>query len=70
LRLLALDGGLAAARGGRDIPEIVAEHTARLDVALAAESGRTVALSAPLRIESGVVPRAFDVVVDREENLP
>jgi hypothetical protein len=48
----------------------LAEHTAHLDLVLAGETGRTVALSAPLPLEPGVVPRAIDVVVDREENLP
>jgi hypothetical protein len=70
LRLLALDGGLSAARANSELPEVLAEHTARLDLELPAESGRAVALSALLPVESGAVPRAFDVVLDREENLP
>jgi hypothetical protein len=71
LRLIALDDTLDGREpGGARSPEIVAEHTARLDLALAPKSGRALALRAPLALESGVVARAFEVMVDREENLP
>jgi hypothetical protein len=70
LRLLALDDTLDAARPGARSPGVLAEHTARLDATLGPRSGRTLSLSAPLPLEEGVMPRAFELVVDREENLP
>jgi hypothetical protein len=70
VRLLALDEPLDAAQPGARAPRVLAQHTAHLASALAPSSGRTLALSAPLPIEPGVVPRAFEVSVDREENLP
>jgi hypothetical protein len=71
LRLLALDDTLDTREpGGGRAPRILAEHTTRFDVTLAPNSGRGLALWAPLPLEPGVLPRAFEVMVDREENLP
>jgi hypothetical protein len=70
LRLLALEDTRETTPSGAGLPGVLAEHTAHLDVTLAPRSGRTVALSVPLPLETKAEPRAFEVVVDREENLP
>jgi hypothetical protein len=70
VRWIAFDAGLDRERPGTRMPGVLAEYTAHLDAALAPRSGRVFSLSAPLPLEPGVVPRAFEVMVDREENLP
>jgi hypothetical protein len=67
---LAFDAALDLRQPGTRMPSVLAEHTMHLDAALAPRSGRWFSLSAPLPLEPGVVPRAFEVVVDREETLP
>jgi hypothetical protein len=69
LRLLAYDAPLALERPGARLPEVLAEHTTPLRETLAAHSGRSVTLSAFLPLEDGVLPRAFEVLVDRAEYL-
>jgi hypothetical protein len=70
VRWLAFDAALDLRQPGARMPGILAEHTVHIDALLAPRSGRMFSLSAPLPLEPGVVPRAFEVVVDREENLP
>jgi hypothetical protein len=70
LRLLAYDAPLAPDRLGARLPEVLAEHTTALRGTLPARASKSVELTAPLPLEEGVVPRAFEVLVDREEYLP
>jgi hypothetical protein len=69
LRLLAYDAPLSPDLAGARLPEILAEHTTPLRETLAARSGRRVTLTASFPLEEAVVPRAFEVLVDREEYL-
>jgi len=68
LRLLAFDAPFDEQRPGSRSPEVLAERSARVDTALAPRAGRRVELSAPLALTDGAVPRAFEVLVDREEH--
>jgi hypothetical protein len=69
LRLLAYDAPFMPDRLGARLPEVLAEHTTLLPGTLPARAGKSVELLASLPVEEGVVPRAFDVLVDREEYL-
>ena len=68
VRLLAFDAPFDEQRPGSRSPEVLAERSARVDTDLAARAGRRVELSAPLALTDGAVPRAFEVLVDREEH--
>lgn len=70
VRWLAFDAALDARRPGKRAPSILAVYGAHLAAPLAPRSGRMLSLSAPLGLQAGRVPRAFEVSVDREENLP
>jgi hypothetical protein len=69
VRVHALDTALDPQRSGR-APAVLAEHTMPLGLPLLAQAGRRLDLSVPLPIDVGVVPRAFEIQVDREESLP
>jgi hypothetical protein len=69
LRLLAYDAPLSPERPGARLPEVLAEHTMPLRDTLAVRSGRSITSSAFLPLEEGVLPRAFEVLVDRAEYL-
>jgi hypothetical protein len=70
LRLAAFDAPFDRLRAGTRAPSLVAEHTARLPVALAAQSGQRIELSASLSLAGSRVPRAFELDVERAEVLP
>lgn len=70
VRWLAFDASLDLQRPGRRAPRLLAEHASHVAAALEPHSGRTLSVSASLPLEPGEVPRAFEVIVDREENLP
>jgi hypothetical protein len=69
LRLLAYDAPLLPDRLGERLPEVLAEHTTALQGTLPARVGKSVELTASFPLEEAVVPRAFEVLVDREEYL-
>jgi hypothetical protein len=69
VRVFAWDGTLDPQRSAR-APAVLAEHAMPLGLPLLAHSGRRLELSTPLPLEAGVTPRAFEIRVDREENLP
>lgn len=69
VRVFALDATLDPQRSAR-APAVVAQHTMPLGLPLLAHSGRRVELSTTLPVAAGVKPRAFEIRVDREENLP
>jgi hypothetical protein len=67
LRLLAFDAGFDPQRPGGRAPLLLGEQTTRAGVELAAHSGRRVELSVPLSIDSGALPRAFELRLDEDE---
>ncbi len=69
VRVYALDAALDPQRSSR-APAVLAEHTMPLGLPLLARTGRRLELSAQLPMEAGVVPRAFEIQVDREEKSP
>jgi hypothetical protein len=69
VRVHAFDAALDPLRSAR-VPARIAAHTVPLGLPLLARSGRRLELSAPLPLDAGVTPRAFEIRVDREENLP
>jgi hypothetical protein len=69
VRVHAFDAALDPLRSART-PALIAAHTQPLGLPLLAHSGRRLELSAPLPLDAGMTPRAFEIRVDREENLP
>jgi hypothetical protein len=63
LRLLAYDAGFDPQRPGARAPSLLGDQAAPLDVELAPHSGRTLALTLPLSIPSGALPRAFELTL-------
>lgn len=70
VRLRAFDAALDPRRPGAGAPALLGEHTAWLRASLPAHTGFRVELAAPLSLEPGSVPRAFELEVLQAKGDP